>query len=128
VIDVTVESQGHTHTFKAWLAATPSRHEQGLMYVNSLAANRGMLFVFDQPQPQAFWMKNTLIPLDILFIAPDGRVIRIAENAKPMSLETIQSMGIASEVLELAGGVSHNLGIVAGARIKHSDPSAAPAH
>jgi uncharacterized membrane protein (UPF0127 family) len=94
------------------------------MYVTSLAADRGMLFVFEHPAPQAFWMKNTLIPLDILFIAPDGRVIRIAENAKPMSLETIQSMGIASEVLELAGGTSSKLGIVVGARTTHSPLSA----
>jgi uncharacterized protein len=115
--DLSVESGGHSHPFKVWIAATEPRRNQGLMYVKSLPATRGMLFLFDAPQVASFWMKNTLIPLDLLFIAPDGRVIRIAENAVPLSEATIESMGVVSGVLEVAGGTSRRLGFKAGDRV-----------
>jgi len=120
---VTVTSGPHEHRFKAWLAATPERHEQGLMFVKKLAPDHGMLFVFDEADLRAFWMKNTLIPLDILFIGPDGRIVRIAQNAKPLSLDPISSFGLATEVLELAGGECAKRGIQPGDRVRHT-----PAH
>ena len=89
------------------------------MYVKSLAPAHGMLFLFDAPQLASFWMKNTLIPLDLLFIAPDGRIIRVAANATPLSVATIDSMGVVSGVLEVAGGTSARLGIKAGDRIRY---------
>jgi uncharacterized membrane protein (UPF0127 family) len=119
VADLAVESAGRAHPFKVWIAATEPRRNQGLMYVPSLPATRGMLFLFDAPQVAAFWMKNTLIPLDLLFIAPDGRIIRIAENATPLSEATINSMGTVLGVLEVAGGTSRRLGFKAGDRVRY---------
>ena len=114
-----VDAGGRSYPFKVWMATTDERREQGLMYVRHLAPDRGMLFVFDVPQLLNFWMKNTRIPLDLLFIAKDGRVIRIAENAEPESLAVISSMGAATGVLELAGGTSARLGLKPGMRVVH---------
>ena len=117
--ELSVESGGHSHRYKVWIAATEARRNQGLMYVPSLPAARGMLFLFETPQVTSFWMKNTLIPLDLLFIAPDGRIIRIAENAVPKSLATIDSMGVVLGVLEVAGGTAGKLGFKAGDRVRY---------
>jgi uncharacterized membrane protein (UPF0127 family) len=117
--DVKVDSGGRTHAFRVWMADTPARREQGLMWIRSLPADRGMLFVFDEPQPVSFWMKNTYIPLDMLFVAPDGRIIRIAENAKPLTLETVDSLGVVLGVLELKGGTARRLGLKPGDRLRH---------
>jgi uncharacterized membrane protein (UPF0127 family) len=117
--EVRVESAGRSHVFHVWIADTEPRREQGLMYVKRLKPGGGMLFVFPSAQPQSFWMKNTLISLDLLFIAPDGRIIRIAPSAKPLSEATIDSMGIVRGVLEVAGGTSERLGIKAGDRVRH---------
>lgn len=117
--DVKVLSGAKTHSFRVWIADTPARREQGLMWIRSLPPDRGMLFVFERPQPMSFWMKNTYVPLDLLFVAPDGRVIRVAENAKPQSLENIDSLGIALGVLELKGGTARRLGLKTGDRLQH---------
>ena len=117
--EISLDLGGLSHPFTVWVAATEQRREQGLMYVKSLSPTRGMLFVFDQPQLASFWMKNTLIPLDLFFIAPDGRIIRIAENAVPRSLATIDSMGAIKGVLELAGGSAARLGVHPGHRVRH---------
>ena len=116
---LSIDAGGRTYPFKVWMATTDDRREQGLMYVRHLAPDRGMLFVFDVPQLLNFWMRNTHIPLDLLFVAADGRVIRIAENAEPESLATISSMGAALAVLELAGGSVARLGLHPGARVIH---------
>jgi uncharacterized membrane protein (UPF0127 family) len=117
--DVRVVSGAKTHAFRVWVADTPARREQGLMWVRSLPADRGMLFVFDAPQPASFWMKNTYVALDLLFVAPDGRIVRVAENAQPESTALIDSMGIVLGVLELRGGTARRLGIAAGDRLLH---------
>ncbi len=114
-----IDAGGRSYPFKVWMATTDERREQGLMYVHHLEADRGMLFVFEAPQLLNFWMKNTRIPLDLLFIAADGRVTRIAENAEPESLATISSMGASLGVLELAGGTAAHLGLRPGVRIVH---------
>jgi len=80
----------------------------------SLAPDRGMLFPYQTPQPVAFWMKNTLIPLDMIFVAPGGRILRIEANTVPLSLEPVGSGEAVEAVLELAGGRSAELGIAAG--------------
>jgi uncharacterized membrane protein (UPF0127 family) len=116
---LTIDSGGRSHAFRIWLADTPPRREQGLMWIRSLPADRGMLFVFERPQPVSFWMKNTFVPLDLLFVAPDGRVIRIAENARPQTLDAIDSMGVVLGVLELKGGTAKRLGLKPGDRLKH---------
>jgi uncharacterized membrane protein (UPF0127 family) len=115
-----IESTTGTHEFSAWVAATEPRRNRGLMMVKSLPKNRGMLFLFDAPQVAVFWMKDTLIPLDLLFIARDGRVIRIVERATPLSESQIDSMGVVGAVLELAGGTSARLGIKPGDRVHHA--------
>jgi len=107
------------HDFTVWVADTPSRRGQGLMFVKSLPPATGMLFVFAQPQGVSMWMKNTLIPLDMLFVAADGKVIHIAANAKPQSLDTISSIGLVTGVIELAGGEARRLGLHTGDRVLH---------
>ena len=100
------------------VAATPAERERGLMYRTSLAEGRGMLFVFDADGNQSFWMKNTLIPLDLLFIARDGTVVGIHANATPLSTADI-AVGKASRyVLEVPGGWAARHGISAGARVE----------
>lgn len=114
-----IRSGDRVHRFRVWIADTFLRREQGLMWVKQLPPDRGMLFVFEQPQLASFWMKNTYIPLDLLFVAPDGRVIRIAENATPHSLDTIDSMGYVTGVLELAGGTAKRLSLRSGDTVLH---------
>jgi uncharacterized membrane protein (UPF0127 family) len=96
------------------------------MYVKQLGRREGMLFLFDSVRPQTFWMKNTLIPLDLVFIAADGTIIRIAANAAPMSENLISSMGPVLGVLEVAGGTTARLGIAPGDRVRY--PSFAAIH
>ena len=107
------------HAFQIWVADTPARHEQGLMFVRDLPDSTGMLFVFNQPQRIQMWMKNTLIPLDMVFIDADGRIDNIAVNAKPLSLKIIDSRHKVLGVLELAGGSTEKFGIHAGDIVQH---------
>lgn len=99
--------------------ATPRTREIGLMCRRSLAADRGMLFDFRRPQPAAFWMRNTLIPLDIVFIRPDGRILSIARNARPLDESLIPSGGVILGVLELRGGRAAELGLLPGDQVEH---------
>ena len=112
-----IESSGRKHLFTVELAQTPEQQAQGLMNRRSLAPDRGMLFPREPAGDASFWMKNTLIPLDIIFIRPDGTIARIAENTVPMSLEPIPSLEPVSAVLEIAGGRSAELGIKPGDRV-----------
>lgn len=105
---------GRTHRFTVEVARTPEEQARGLMHRQSLAPDRGMIFPYDPPQITSFWMKNTLIPLDIIFIAPGGRILRIEANTVPFSLEPVVSGDPVEAVLELAGGRSAELGIAAG--------------
>jgi uncharacterized membrane protein (UPF0127 family) len=107
------------HVFKVWLADTPSRQAQGLMFVRSLPQMRGMLFVYPQPMTIGMWMKNTYIPLDMVFIDAQGRVLQVVEQTTPHSLTTIESRSPALAVLEIGGGEARRLGIRAGQRVSH---------
>jgi uncharacterized membrane protein (UPF0127 family) len=111
-------ARGQTHRLIVEVARTPEQQAQGLMNRQSLAPDRGMIFPYAPPQPVAFWMKNTLIPLDMIFIAPGGRILRIEANTVPLSLEPVGSGEAVEAVLELAGGRSAELGIAAGDRIE----------
>lgn len=106
-------AKGPQH-FTVELALTPDQQEQGLMYRPHLAADAGMLFVMAQPQIMTFWMHNTLIPLDMLFIAAGGKIVDLHERAMPMSDATIVSHAPAIAVLELNGGTVDRLGIKIG--------------
>lgn len=109
---------GARHRFTVEIARTPEEQSYGLMNRQSLAADRGMIFPYDPPQPVGFWMRNTLIPLDMIFIAPGGRILRIEANAVPLSLDPVVSGGPVEAVLELGGGRSAELGIAAGDRVE----------
>lgn len=113
-IPLTVRSDGRRHNFVVEVARTPEEQAQGLMHRQAMEPNRGMLFPYDPPQPASFWMKNTSIPLDIIFIRPDGTIGRIARNTEPMSLDPIPSLEPVSAVLEIAGGRAAELGIEPG--------------
>lgn len=112
-------ADGTNHAFDVELALTPAAQARGLMYRDSLPENGGMLFVFNRPVIRSFWMKNTYIPLDMLFIDSDGRIVNIHHNAIPHDLTSISSEQPALAVLELAGGTAERLGISAGDVIYH---------
>ncbi len=123
VIPVTVTQNGEAHVFSAEVAATPAQQEQGLMYRKALAPDAAMLFPFPQPKFASFWMKNTLIPLDIVYVRSDGTIDKIAENTVPMSEVPVASGGEVAAVLELAGGTAERLGIDEGATIAWTLPT-----
>ena len=107
------------HVFEVWLADNPRRQQQGLMFVRDLPDMRGMLFVHDGPQDISMWMKNTYIPLDMVFIDSHGRIQQIIEQATPHSLAIIRSDKPALAVLEIAGGEAKRLGLHPGQRVTH---------
>lgn len=113
-IALTIRSDEGVHGFVVEVARTPEEQAMGLMHRRSLEPNRGMIFPYDPPQPASFWMKNTLIPLDLIFIRSDGTIARIADNAEPMSLEPIPSLEPVAAVLEIPGGRAAELGIEPG--------------
>ena len=103
--------------FDVWVADTPARSEQGLMYVRDLPADHGMVFLFEPPRVVTFWMKNTYIELDLLFIAADGRVAKITSRAAPLRLDLLSSDVPVGAVLELRGGEAGLLGIKVGDQV-----------
>jgi uncharacterized membrane protein (UPF0127 family) len=117
VIPLTVTQDGKEHRFRVEVAKTDAEQSQGLMFRTEMGPDEGMLFPTERPQARSFWMKNTVIPLDLLFIGPDGLISNIAANAVPYSLEPIPSSGAAIAVLELNGGRAAELGIEPGARV-----------
>jgi uncharacterized membrane protein (UPF0127 family) len=117
VIPLTVTQDGNVHRFRVEVAKTDAEQARGLMFRTEMGPNEGMLFPSERPQARSFWMKNTVIPLDLIFVGPDGLITNIAANAVPYSLEPIPSSGAAIAVLELSGGRAAELGIRPGARI-----------
>lgn len=116
---LTIQSGGKAHTFNVELADTEQERQTGLMFRESLPKDGGMLFDFGNPQPASIWMKNTLIPLDILFIDTDGKVLAIARNAVPHSLRQISPGVPVKGVLEINGGAAAELGINPGDTVVH---------
>ena len=114
---VQVTTATGVHEFVVWIAADDRTRERGLMYVRELPPDRGMLFVFEQPQALAFWMKDTYLSLDLIFIDPAGRVLNIAANARPHSLDPIRSEGDAIAVLEVLAGTARTIGLERGDRL-----------
>jgi uncharacterized protein len=100
------------------LATNDAERERGLMFRKELPVGRGMLFDFQEERPVAFWMHNTYIPLDMIFIRGDGRILSIAENTKPMSDDLVPSGGAVRSVLEVIGGTARKLGIAPGDRVE----------
>lgn len=104
-------------TFNVEVADTPAEQERGLMFRRSLPPHGGMLFPFDPPEVATFWMKNTYIPLDMIFIRADGTIARIAANTAPLSLAPVSAGENVAAVLEIAGGGAASAGIREGDRV-----------
>ena len=112
-----VTQGGKLHGFRVEIADNAISRERGLMFRKSVAPDAGMLFDFKRPQQVAFWMKNTLVPLDLLFVDDEGYIINLAPDAPRMSTAPIPSRGVVLGVLEIAGGRAAQLGIEPGDRV-----------
>ena len=110
---------GAVHRYRVEVAATPDARAQGLMFRRSLAPGSGMLFDFGRDEIARMWMKNTFIPLDMVFADRRGVVRGIARNARPRSLDTISSRVPVRAVLEISGGEAERIGLVPGDRMRH---------
>jgi uncharacterized membrane protein (UPF0127 family) len=120
-IPLTIQDGAKTHKFHVEVARTSEEQARGLMFRTSLPADGGMIFPFAKPRIASFWMKNTLIPLDMIFIRADGSIDRIAENTIPETLDPVVSGGDVAAVLELAGGTAAKLGIDEDATVTWKD-------
>jgi hypothetical protein len=114
-----IVTKSGVQVFSVEMATTEQEKETGLMYRKELADGKGMLFDFSPAQEVSMWMKNTYIPLDMIFIRADGRILRIAENTEPLSTKIIPSRGLAKGVLEVIGGTAKKYGIEPGDRVAH---------
>src|SRR3954469_3205293 len=108
------------HHFHIWVAEDEARRERGLMFVKHMPEDAGMLFAYPSPRPVSMWMKNTVLPLDMLFVNTAGKVEKVVENTKPFSLQTIDSGVPVVAVIELNAGTCARLHISAGARVIHA--------
>ncbi|HEX2020651.1 MAG TPA: DUF192 domain-containing protein [Aurantimonas sp.] len=115
----TLVTESGRHAIEVELATTPETRATGLMNRESMPQGQGMLFDFGESRPVSMWMKNTLIPLDMLFLDEAGAVISIKTNAQPLSLDTIPSGGPVRYVLELNGGAASRYGVARGDRLEH---------
>ena len=114
-----IASKTGVHVFSVEIAENDADRAKGLMYRKELPEGKGMLFDFHREQDVSFWMQNTYIPLDMLFIRADGQILRIAENTEPLSTRMIPSGGPVLAVLEVIGGTARKLGIAPGDRVGH---------
>ena len=117
VIPLSVTTLGKVHRFRVEIARSDADQEKGLMFRTTMGADEGMIFPMQPPRSAAFWMKNTVIPLDIIFIGSDHRILNIAANAVPYDETPLPSAGPAAGVLELNGGRAAQLGIGPGDRV-----------
>lgn len=115
---LTITSAGKKHRFTVEVARTSEEQATGLMNRQSLAPDRGMIFPFGETRVASFWMKNTLIPLDMVFVRPDGSIANIEANTVPLSLQPVYSIEPVAAVLEIAGGRAEELGIKPGDKVK----------
>jgi len=116
---VEIASKNGVHAFSVEIAENDADRAKGLMYRKELPEGKGMLFDFKRDQEVSFWMQNTYIPLDMLFIRGDGTILRIAENTEPLSTKLVPSGGPVRAVLEVIGGSARKFGIAPGDRVAH---------
>ena len=121
LVPLEIASRNGRHHFTVEVARTSEQQGQGLMFRTSLAADMGMIFPFPQPRMASFWMRNTLIPLDMIFIRADGTIARIAANTAPQSEDSVSSGEPVAAVLEIPGGRAAELGIREGDRVTWQD-------
>jgi len=117
--ELTIVSATGPHHFTVEVAETPAQMEQGLMFRRTLAPDAGMLFDYKQPTMATMWMRNTLIPLDMLFVDAQGRIVNIHQRAVPQSLDLIAAAAPVRAVIELNGGTAARLGIAPGDLVQH---------
>src|SRR5476649_1789310 len=116
---VEIATKSGVHAFSVEIVDNDADRAKGLMYRKELPEGKGMLFDFKREQDVSFWMENTYIPLDMLFIRADGQILRIAENTEPLSTRLIPSGGPVRAVLEVIGGTARKFGIAPGDRVAH---------
>jgi uncharacterized protein len=116
---LTIQRKTGRDIFQVWIADTPARHQQGLMWVRKLAPDQGMLFLLETRRPFDLWMKNTYLSLDMVFFDEAGRVLGIARNTTPLSTAIVSSPGDVAGVLEILAGESQRRGIEVGDRLVH---------
>jgi len=116
IVTVRIDTGRKIHSYKAEVARTPEQQSRGLMYRKAMARDAGMIFLFAEPRMASFWMANTYLPLDIIFISAEGRVINVGEGV-PLSTATVESTGPASTVLELNRGEAARIGLKPGAKV-----------
>jgi uncharacterized protein len=114
-----IATRSGVQVFSVEMATTEEEKTTGLMYRKELPDGKGMLFDFSPEQQISMWMKNTYVPLDMIFIRADGRILRIAENTEPLSTKIISSGGLAKGVLEVIAGTAQKYGIQPGDRVAH---------
>ena len=114
IVPLTVTSGDQKHQFQVEVARTAENQRMGLMHRTDLGPNEGMIFPRDPPDLASFWMRNTVISLDIIFVGEDGRILNIGANTVPLSLDGVDAAGLTSLVLEIPGGRAAELGIDAG--------------
>ena len=118
VVPLRIVHAGKTHTFRVELARTAEEQAKGLMFRTAMGPDEGMIFPMAPPRGASFWMRNTVIPLDLIFVGPDGKILNIAANAIPYDETPLVSAGPVKAVLELNGGRAKELGIAAGDRVE----------
>jgi uncharacterized protein len=123
-----LETQSGKHSFKIEVATTDAERQLGLMFRRSLPEDGGMLFLYPQAQPVAMWMKNTIIPLDMVFIDAFGRVRRIETHTEPFSTTPIPSDGAVQAILELNAGTADAIGLKTGDKVIYPGLAADPGH
>jgi len=116
---LSLEGKSGEHKLQVEIADTDAARRSGLMFRKSLASDRGMLFLYEGEQPLSMWMRNTYIPLDMVFIRADGRIRKIVRNTEPFSEEIISSDGPVSAVLEIAAGEADRMGLEEGDEVRH---------
>ena len=117
--ELTIVSSNGPHHFTVEVADTPAQMEQGLMFRRAMAPDAGMLFDYKTPTVATMWMRNTLIPLDMLFVDAQGRIVNIHERAVPLSADVISAAAPVRAVIELNGGTAARLGIAPGDQVRH---------
>ena len=117
VIPLSVTHAGQKHSFRVEVARTPAEQAKGLMFRTAMGPDEGMLFPRNPPDVPSFWMRNTVIPLDIIYIGPDRRILNIVANAVPYDETPLPARAISIAVLELNGGRAAQLGLAPGDRV-----------
>ncbi len=121
-LPLTIQTQHGEKSFVVEIADTPEEKKQGLMYRTELPEDGGMIFIYEPPSPAYMWMRNTRIPLDMLFVSADGRIVHIEHSAAPYSEQPRGVASPVSAVIELSGGSCQRHGIVVGDRIMYGSP------